>query len=54
MKIKATEPETPSDWIELIEHSCADLPTVEIRDRFIDGGLFALLDLILRRESADA
>jgi hypothetical protein len=54
MKIKATEPETPSDWIELIEHSCADLPTVEIRDRFIDGGLFALLDLMLRRESADA
>ena len=54
MKIKATEPETPSDWIELIEHSCADLPTVEIRSRFIDGGLFALLDLILRRETVDA
>ena len=54
MKIKATEPETPSDWIALIEHSCADLPTVEIRDRFIDGGLFALLDLILRRETVDA
>ena len=34
MKIKITEPETPSDWIELIEHSCADLPTVEIRSRF--------------------
>ena len=54
MKIKTTEPETPSDWIELIEHSCADLPTVEIRDRFIYGGLFALLDLILRRETVDA
>ena len=54
MKIKATEPETPSDWIELIEHSCADLPTVEIRDRFLGGGLFALLDLILRRETVDA
>ena len=54
MKIKATEPETPSDWIELIEHSCADLPTVEIRDRFIDGGLFALLDPILCDEIADA
>jgi len=54
MKIKATEPETPSDWIELIEHSCADLPVVEIRDKFIDGGLFALLDLILRRETVDA
>ena len=54
MKIKATEPETPSDWIELIEPSCADLPTVEIRSRFIDGGLFALLDLMLRRETVDA
>ena len=54
MKIKITEPETPSDWIALIEHSCADLPTVEIRDRFIDGGLFALLDPILRREPVDA
>jgi len=54
MKIKATEPETPSDWIELIEHSCADLPVVEIRDKFIDGGLFALLDLMLRRETVDA
>jgi len=54
MKIKATEPETPSDWIALIEHSCADLPTVEIRDRFIDGGLFALLDPILCDEIADA
>ena len=54
MKIKATEPETPSDWIELIEHSCADLPVVEIRSKFTDGGLFALLDLMLRRETVDA
>ena len=54
MKIKITEPETPSDWIALIERSCADLPTVEIRSRFIDGGLFALLDLMLRRETVDA
>jgi hypothetical protein len=54
MKIKATEPETPSDWIALIEHSCIDLPVVEIRSRFIDGGLFALLDLMLRRETVDA
>ena len=54
MKIKATEPETSSDWIALIEHSCIDLPVVEIRSRFIDGGLFALLDLMLRRETVDA
>ena len=54
MKIKATEPETPSDWTTLIEHSCIDLPVVEIRSRFIDGGLFALLDLMLRRETVDA
>ena len=54
MKIKITEPETPSDWIALIEHSCIDLPVVEIRSRFIDGGLFALLDPILCDEIADA
>jgi len=54
MKIKAIEPETPSDWIALIEHSCIDLPVVEIRSRFTDGGLFALLDPILCDEIADA
>jgi hypothetical protein len=49
MPIKAADQpdKTPSDWIEQIERSCSDLPVVDIRERFRDGGLFTLLDPIL-------
>jgi hypothetical protein len=43
-----------SDWLEQIERSCPDLPLADICERLCDGGLFALLDLMLRRETVDA
>jgi hypothetical protein len=42
---------TSSEWIEQIERACSDLPIADIRERLCRGGLFLLMDEIMRKKS---
>ena len=55
MKIKTTDqPDRASpDWIKQLERVCADMPDINIYELFRCGGLFLLMDEIMRKK-ADA